>query len=51
MKREVSYLTMARRVIPWLILWVLVPLTTFVIYVGWGEEMAKEYWELVGTSA
>lgn len=48
MEDRVPFLTTARRFIPWLLVWVLIPLTTAVIYIGWGRKVAKEYWDLVG---
>lgn len=43
---NVSKLTVARRLIPWfLVNFILLPLTTFVILIGFGKDVAKEFWE------
>lgn len=41
---RVSYLTVARRFIPWLLVnYLLLPLSYALIYVGWGHEVATEF--------
>jgi hypothetical protein len=45
---EVSYLTIARRIIPYLLVnFLLLPLTAVIILVGWGKDAAWEFWDRV----
>lgn len=48
MEPRVPFLTTARRLIPWLLLWILIPLTAVVIYIGWGRKLSREFWIDVG---
>lgn len=48
MKREVSRLMVARRLIPWfLVNFILLPLTGLLILIGFGQETSDEFWEAV----
>lgn len=42
----VSNLTLARRRIPWfLVNYLMIPLTTFLILIGYGKSEARDFWE------
>lgn len=48
MKEKAHPLTIARRIIPYVIVrYLLIPLTTYVIMLGWGVETGREYHRLV----
>ncbi len=43
---NVSKLTVARRLIPWfLVNYVMIPLTAYLILVGFGKATARDFWK------
>jgi len=46
MKPQVSKLTIARRFIPWVLVnYILMPLSVLLILIGYGQDVAEEFWK------
>ena len=46
MEPKVSKLTIARRILPWLLVnFLLMPLACALLFIGYGKDVAKDFWK------